>query len=170
MAKSPQADRHTADNDSEVLDPGSPLFRLCEYPFFRLNRLSSRYASVMDSVLKPLSLDQPRWRVLMILGDQGTCSVSGIADLAIIKLSTLTRIVQRMHRDGLVDVIRRPADNRVTEVSMTAKGETLLVRVKSVASRVFNQAISGIGEDDIRHLNGLVQAMHDNLAQSPYEK
>ena len=106
----------------------------------------------------------------MILGDQGSCSVSGIAELAIIKLSTLTRIVQRMHRDGLVDVIRRPADNRVTEVSLTDKGKSLLGKVKTVASRVFNQAISGIGIDEIRHLNDLVQAMHDNLSQSPYAK
>jgi len=106
----------------------------------------------------------------MILGDQGSCSVSGIADLSIIKLSTLTRIVQRMHRDGLVDVIRRPADNRVTEVSLTEKGKSLLGKVKTVASRVFNQAISGIDNAEIRRLNDLVQAMHDNLSQSPYAK
>lgn len=170
MAKSPQADRQTKNNEFEILDPGSSSFSLGEYPFYRLNRLSSRYAFVMDSVLKPLLLDQPRWRVLMILGDQGTCSVSGIAEFAIIKLSTLTRIVQRMHRDGLVDVVRRAADNRVTEVSLTEKGKTLHGKVKTVASRVFNQAITGLGNDEIKRLNEIVQAMHNNLAQSPYEK
>ena len=170
MAQSNLNDAQNSKLSFEALDPGSSYFSLLDYPFYRLNRLLGRYASVMESVLRPLSLDQPRWRVLMILGDQGTCSVSRIAELAIMKLSTITRIVQRMHRDGVVDVIPRPTDNRVTEVSLTEKGHTIHVKVKMVASRVFRQAISGLSPTEITLINDLSQTLHDNLAQSPYEK
>ena len=170
MAQSNLMDAQNSEIGSQLLDPGSSSFRLSDFLFYRLNRLLGRYAFVMDSVLKPLSLDQPRWRVLMVLGAQGTCRVSDIAELAIMKLSTITRIVQRMHRDGLVEVIRRPTDNRVTEVSLTEKGHSLHTKVKTVASRVFQQAISGLSMTEISLINDLAQTLHDNLAQSPYDK
>lgn len=164
--KMPEADQSKA----ETLDPDSASFRLSDYPFYRLNRLSGRYASVMNSVLKQVSLDQPRWRVVMILGAEGTCSVSRIAELAIMQLSTITRIVQRMQRDGLVDLIRRASDNRVTEVSLTEHGEAVHDKVRSVASRVFRQAVSDLSREELLLFNRLLETMHDSLAKSPYER
>ncbi len=106
----------------------------------------------------------------MVLGDQGTSSVSCIADWALLKLSTLTRVLQRMQRDGLVELIRRASDNRVTEVSLTAKGLEMHTKVRSVASRVYQQAASDLTAKEILLLNDLLARMHDSLAKSPYEQ
>ncbi len=170
MAQPKPKDLGTEISRLDTQNPGSPSFELSDYPFYRLNRLSGRYASVMNSVLKPLSLDQLRWRVLMILGDQETCSISRIADLAITQLSTITRNVQRMQRDGLVELIRCASDNRVTEVSLTEHGRTIHQTVRSVASRVFQQATSNLHADEVLLLSRLLENMHDSLAKSPYER
>lgn len=69
-----ETDRHSA--KAAVMDvflsgnPGAAAFRVKRYPFYLLNRLVSRYNSIIDARLRAIGLDIPSWRVLMILGEK----------------------------------------------------------------------------------------------------
>lgn len=146
-----------------MADPGDPLFGLVHSPFYWVARLSGRYGLDMGAVLRPVGLDVPRWRVLMILREREPASISTIADLAAIKLSTVTRIVQRMQIEGLVACGARANDARVTGVRLTPAGVQAVENVRRQASAIFHQAFAGVSSPEITAFNILLQRLFDNL-------
>jgi DNA-binding MarR family transcriptional regulator len=101
-------------------DPASKHFRLENSPFFLMNRTVAAYGLAMEQALRAVGTDIPRWRVLMLAHEFGPISVGRIADGAVIKLSTATKVVQRLHREGR-DLQRSLSDARVTEVELTTR-------------------------------------------------
>jgi DNA-binding MarR family transcriptional regulator len=152
--------------DNRVLgDPGTPAFQVSKYPFFLLNRLVGRYNAVIEAGLRGIGLDIPTWRVLMILGEHSPRGVRDIADAAVIPLSTMTRIIQRMAAADLVSVAASATDARVTEVSLTALGEARLVAARAVAAPVYARITRGLSARDFDKLVTLLEQLHDNLGR-----
>lgn len=150
--------------DNRVLaDPGTPAFQVDKYPFFLLNRLVSRYNVVIEARLKTLGIDIPSWRVLMILGQQSPRGVQDLATAAVIPLSTMTRIVQRMCTAGLVAVKPSKADARVTEVTLRAAGKAKLEAAREVTAPVYRGIVGDLGKQDFDKLLWLLNYMHANL-------
>jgi DNA-binding MarR family transcriptional regulator len=144
-------------------NPGTPAFRVKRYPFYLLNRLVSRYNSVIEARLRAIGLDIPGWRVLMILGEQSPRGAREIAEAAVINLSTMTRIIQRMAAAGLVTTAPSSEDARVTMVSLTAEGEDRLAEARKASAPVYEHLIEGLAPAEFEQLIGLLERLHDNL-------
>lgn len=151
------------DDDRILGDPGTPAFRVDRYPFFLLNRLVARYNAIIDARLRAIGLDIPYWRVLMILGEHCPRGVRDIADAAVIPLSTMTRIVQRMAAAGLVLVGTSQSDARVTEVALTEQGEAKLAEARAATAPIYAEVIRDVGKRDFRKLLALLNQLHHNL-------
>jgi DNA-binding MarR family transcriptional regulator len=142
--------------DSDAADPLSPDFTYRTYPFHLLAQASARYNAAMERALKPLGLDQARWRVLVVLAEDGPQSIGAIAEAAVYKAPTLSRIIGRMQAGGLVEVTPRASDNRVADVSLTAKGTELHDRSRVASSRIFHRAADRFSPDEFEALRGLL--------------
>ena len=154
-----------AQPDSRHLgDPGTADFQVERYPFYLLNRTASRYNALIEAELRRVGLDVPYWRVLMILGETMPLGVNRIAEAAVINLSTMMRIVQRMTRDGLVAVAPSARDARVTEVSLTSAGQAKLAAARAITTPIYARVIAGFSERDFDRLRLLLNRLHDNLA------
>ena len=147
----------------DLADPASPYFTIERSPFFLLNRASATYALLMHQALARVGADVPRWRVLVLAEQRGPISVSAIADLAVIRLSTVTKVVQRLARDGLLAVRRSKADARVTVVLITPQGRKLAQVVRATASRIYRQAFARVSAGEIRTLNRLLLKLSGNM-------
>src|SRR5512133_3613134 len=75
--------------------------------------------------LREHGLSDQQWRVLRVLGELGTVDTGRIAREAYILGPSLTGVLARMERDGLVRRQRDRADQRRTVVEATAKGKRL---------------------------------------------
>lgn len=152
--------------DNRILgDPGTPAFQVAKYPFFLLNRLVGRYNSVIESGLRTIGIDIPTWRVLMILGERSPRGVRDIAESAVIPLSTMTRIVQRMASGRLVLSAPSQSDARVTEVTLTPLGEAKLSEARVVTAPVYARIIRGLSRSDFDKLIDLLGRLHENLSE-----
>jgi DNA-binding MarR family transcriptional regulator len=150
--------------DNRILgDPGTPAFRVDRYPFYLLNRLASRYNGVIGRELQGLDLDIPSWRVLMILGEAAPRGVREIADAAVIPLSTMTRIVQRMAAAGLVAIGASDEDARVTAVSLLAAGEARLVAARRATAPIYAKLIRNFSQEEYDVLLRLLDTLYINL-------
>ena len=149
----------------QLADPASPGFGLEHSPLFLMNRTISTYALRMERALRQVGADIPRWRVLMLASERGPISVSSIAELAVIRLSTATKVIQRLARDGLVTIARSPSDARVSEVRITAAGRRVARVVRRTASEIFRQAFADVGASEIRSFNRLLRRLHDNMTR-----
>jgi homoprotocatechuate degradation regulator HpaR len=79
--------------------------------------------------LRGHGLSDQQWRVLRVLGEHGTVETGRVAREAFILGPSLTGMLARMERDGLIRRERDPADQRRTVVEATAKGMKLVERL-----------------------------------------
>lgn len=154
-------------NALKLADPAHPDFLLSGSPLYWLARASGRYRLDMDLALKPIGMDVPRWRVLAILSEHEPASVSELCEHAVIRLSTMTRIVQRLVDSGLVTTHQREADGRVTEVRLTDAGREAAVQVHKQASRIFRQGFEGFSAKEVTTLNAMLKRLFDNFGAVP---
>lgn len=141
----------------------SALFRKADWPFYWLTRTNALYLQALEATLKSVGLDVPRWRVLMSIHETGIASVSEIADQAIVKLPTMTKIIQRMQAEGLVTCQPRASDARVTEVLLTPEGHQARENAWHEADAVYRKAFGKMPAKDVEKLNRLLAQVFDNL-------
>lgn len=146
-------------------DPGSDLFRVDAYPFYLLNRAVSRYNTIIESHLRPIGLEIPSWRVLMVLGETEPQPIGQVAKRAVINISTMMRIVERMSKAGLIETLRSASDGRVTELKLTEEGRSRLASARRATAPVYQQIIQGFSATDFDRLLDLLNRLYTNLDQ-----
>lgn len=148
--------------------PDSADFVLDDYPLYNLNRTAATYVEEMTKVLKSVGMDQPQWRILMLLEDKSPSTVSELSRRAVSKMSTITRILIRMEDEGLVRRTPSPSDSRVTEVFITDKGQTIVEDLRAVAGRVYKKAFEGLEDHEVTRFVEILKIVRENLTRSPY--
>lgn len=146
-------------------NPASQDFKKEEFPFYWLARVNGRYSMAMEKALKKVDMDIPRWRILLILKDNGSSSISEISTHAIAKLPTVTKIVYRMKADGLVQTNVCANDGRVTQVSLTEAGYQTIEQSHKVTADIFKTSFKGLTDAQLNKLNSLLETLFDNLPQ-----
>ncbi|AWY01609.1 MarR family transcriptional regulator [Marinomonas primoryensis] len=148
---------------SQRYNPANEDFHKEDFPFYWLNQVHGRYSIAIEKALKKINIDIPRWRILFTLKEEGICSVSQIAVHAIAKLPTITKTIQRMKEDDLVDTRVRKDDGRVTEVMITEKGIKAVEDIRHATKDLFKQSFKGMTEAQIKRLNKLLEQLFHNL-------
>ncbi|MFZ5965172.1 MarR family winged helix-turn-helix transcriptional regulator [Thalassococcus sp. BH17M4-6] len=133
------------------------------WPFYWVSQINAAYENALERRLKHLGIDIASWRALMSLYDDGYLSVSEIAQHSAQKLNTTTKVVQRMVKDGLATTRVRPTDRRVTEVSLSEKGEALRRKAFEEVQIIYDFALTGQSQEDIDALNTELSQLHSRL-------
>lgn len=146
--------------------PDHPDFRLDDYPLYNLNRTSATYTEQMSLKLKRLQMDQPTWRILMLLDDKNPSSVGELSRRSVTKISTITRILIRMEKDDLVKRVPFPDDNRVIEVFISDKGKRSIIELRKLAAEIYAEAFDDIADEDIVFFMRILMKIRKNLNKS----
>jgi DNA-binding MarR family transcriptional regulator len=144
-------------------DPGSSRFRVDCYPFYLLNRAVSRYNTVIEARLRSIGLDIPTWRVLMILGERSPQPIAQVARLAVINISTMVRIVERMSKAKLIASLPSETDRRITELELTSLGKRKLAAARKVTAPIYKQLVRDFSAKEFAMLLELLNRLYDNL-------
>jgi DNA-binding MarR family transcriptional regulator len=148
-----------------LYDPASEDFRKDDFPFYWLARVHGQYTHHMERLLKKVDLDLPRWRVLLILKEQGRSSISDISTHGVAKLSTTTKIVYRMKEDGLVDTATCADDGRVTQVQLTSTGLGAIERMQDVTHALFQRSFAGLTDLQVVRFKQMLETVFQNLSR-----
>lgn len=87
-----------------------------------------------------------------------------VAEL-LLKPATLTLILQRMERDGLIERRPDPADQRVSRVFLTEKGKKLREPVLRALRKREAEILEGFTAEEKETLRCLLSRVRDNLAK-----
>jgi DNA-binding MarR family transcriptional regulator len=77
----------------------------------------------------------PVWRVLAALLARPGETVTGLAEACLLKQPTMTKLLDRMVRDGLVTRAQDARDRRVIRVALTPRGKRLATKLLAAAER-----------------------------------
>lgn len=138
-------------------------FKTQAWPFFWVTHAAALYLSRLERSLKKVGLDIARWRVLMCVGPQDALGISEIADLAIVKLPTMMKIIQRMEADGMVSCRPREEDGRFTDVTLTEIGVAAREQAWALAQKIYERAFAEIAPAENAQLNLTLSHVVANL-------
>jgi 3-hydroxy-9,10-secoandrosta-1,3,5(10)-triene-9,17-dione monooxygenase reductase component len=103
------------------------------YLAYLLARASFNVSNEFHSRLGEWNLSVPEWRVLACLMDVEGLSVGELAAMALMKQPRLTKVLDRMERDGLLQRRATSDDRRRVTLHLTAKGRTRVAPVLAAA-------------------------------------
>lgn len=106
---------------------------------FRLYTVSRLITQAYTPFLSQLGITYPQYLVLMVLWEQDSQPVNDIAHRLVLETNTVTPLLQRMEKQGLVKRSKGKEDGRQTLVSLTKKG-------KELEEQAFNSIPSGMGQ------------------------
>ena len=130
-------------------DPAAPDFEPDNYLFITLAYANHHYAERIAHALRSTGTDRSRWRVLMALTVKTVSSIKDLSELTTINQSTLSKIIERMKRDGWIETSNRPSDSRVTDVKPTAIGREVLAKLVQIASKEYRAALAGVSDAEL---------------------
>jgi DNA-binding MarR family transcriptional regulator len=109
-------------------------------------------------------LGTAQWEVLTQLWQRDGASQSILARATGRDRAGMTRLLDRMEREGLVQRRADRADRRVHRVHLTAAGRRLHGQLIPVVSEVIASALDGLSEKDKTALRNGLKRIHGNLA------
>ena len=99
--------------------------------------------------LREHGLSDQQWRVLRVLGEHGTVETGRVAREAYILGPSLTGVLARMERDGLIRRERDPADQRRTVVEATPKGLKLVEKLSRTVEAHYEWMEKSLGKQKL---------------------
>jgi DNA-binding MarR family transcriptional regulator len=130
--------------------------------------LYSESRRITRTVAEQYGLTGSQLLVLKMLEPKGKVSLSELSDRIRAKNSTVTGIIDRMERDGLVGRRRSEDDRRVVYLELTAKGRKLAGDAKIDPMHLFRALLEDLPPRDAteleRIMTGLVRRVRELLA------
>jgi DNA-binding MarR family transcriptional regulator len=143
-----------------------PHLQLDRYLPYLINRLGSALvASFSREALVGERLSIAMWRVLAVLSNNGEQRQVDLAGMTSIDPSTLSRLVARLVRRGLVTRKRSRKSNREVVVQLSPKGRAIVGRLIPIARRLEHAAGAGLPAKDLEVTRRALRRMHDNMTK-----
>ena len=114
--------------------------RLDNQVCFRLYSASRLIIQAYTPMLNQLGITYPQYLVLMVLWEKDCQPVNDIAHRLLLETNTVTQLLQRIEKLGIVQRQRGKEDKRQQFVSLTAKG-------KAMEEQAFEIIPAGMGNE-----------------------
>ena len=108
-----------------------------------------------------LSIDM--WRVLAALSNNGGQRQVDLSTMTSIDVSTMSRLVSRLVRMGLVTRSRSEKSSREVVVALSPKGRALVQRLIPIAKGLEQTASAGLSAKELVVVKRLLTRMYGNL-------
>ena len=112
---------------------------------------------------REIGLTGPQVSTLKILEAVGELSLTELSERMSARNSTVTGIVDRMERDGLVLRERSSTDRRVVIIRATEKGKEIARGVPLGAMEIFSTALRSLGPGDRKELRRILSELADGV-------
>ena len=115
---------------------------------FRLYTAARLTTGAYHPYLEPLGITYPQYLVLLVLWEKDRQPVCDIAKRLMLDTNTVTPLLQRMEKAGLVARIRGKEDSRQRIVSLTKKGMEMQEQAKHIPECLLADIIQKAGEEE----------------------
>lgn len=111
----------------------------------------------VDEALKPIGLTFARYEALVLLtfSRRGSLPLGKMGERLMIHPTSVTNIVDRLERQGLVRRVQHPTDRRTTLCEITEQGRAMVDRSTDAVTAV-ELGVSGMSERDLGQLTALL--------------
>jgi len=130
---------------------------------YLLNRAGARIAAAFNAEMRQIGASLQVWRVLAALREKDGRRMGDLSETTSIEVSTLTRLVDNMEKDGLVVRRRDSGDARAIALHVTASGRRLTQRIVPLAARYEAVALKGCTAGEAAVLQKALRRLYENM-------
>lgn len=116
---------------------GTNLLLLDRQLCFSLYAAQKAMTAAYQPILAELGLTYPQYLAMLVLWEEGEASVSRLGERLKLDSGTLTPLLKRLEKAGLVTRRRSEDDERVVLVSLTAEGKRMKGKAEKVPLKMF---------------------------------
>jgi MarR family transcriptional regulator, organic hydroperoxide resistance regulator len=134
------------------------------FPFYAISRLITRaYQPFLDD----LGITYPQYLVLMVLWEEDMVTVNGIANKLILNTNTITPLLKRMEKQGLIIRNRSNEDQRKVLIKLTQKGSEMKLLAASIPESLLSSLkIENYDEQQFEDFRATLKLLISFLKQS----
>jgi DNA-binding MarR family transcriptional regulator len=116
-----------------------------------------------EKLLSDLKLYRGQAPVLLLLSERNGLTQKEIAEELKIKPSTVTLILRRMKKRGLISSVRDERDKRYTKIYLTEEGKKFICKLKRVFKQLEEECFKDFSEEEKKLLMDFFRRIRDNL-------
>ena len=132
---------------------------------FRLYTATRLVVQAYTSMLSELGITYPQYLVLMVLWEKDDQPVNDIAHRLLLETNTVTPLLQRMEKLGIVNRKKGETDKRQQIVSLTEKGKNMEEKAYELVPAGMGKRLSAcpLKIEDYQHLAQELDTIIDTL-------
>jgi DNA-binding MarR family transcriptional regulator len=115
---------------------------------FRVRALSRTVTALYEEELRPLGLKASQMNVMTAIAASGEARLSTLADRIALEPSSLSRVVDVMRRNGWVETVADPDDDRARLARLTDAGNALYAEAFPLWRKAQTRARKLLGQED----------------------
>jgi DNA-binding MarR family transcriptional regulator len=143
-----------------------PGIDLDDYIPYLVNRVGAAVAARFSAEsLAEHDLGIAMWRVMVVLAANGEQRQIDLSAMTSTDVSTLSRLVTRLVRRGLVTRNRSKTSNREVVVELSGKGRALLDRLTPQGRAIEAVMVAGIAPQDLAAAKRMLRQVYENLTR-----
>lgn len=109
-------------------------------------------------------LSSTQWRLLALCVKEGPMTQAALADRLDVEPMSVSRLIDRMEAGGWVQRIPHPEDRRARLIRQTEKADAIAEGVMIIAHGVFDEAVSGLTDEERRVFHKALLAVIETTA------
>ena len=130
---------------------------------FRLYTAARLVSQKYWPYFEPLGITYPQYLVLLVLWEQDGLTVNEIAHRLYLETNTVTPLLQRMEKQGLLSRAKGKEDTRQRIVTLTEKGRALEQQARKIPDCLSAEMEKGMDLDELKPLFPLLDKLIDSL-------
>ncbi|MDQ8934815.1 MarR family winged helix-turn-helix transcriptional regulator [Acinetobacter rudis] len=153
-------------NHLEQFLPNNEPDSLQSYPFFWVSQVNGKYTQLIEKSIKKLGIDNTRRKIILSTNALQQASITDIANLSTIKLTTATKAIYRLVEDDIVQVFSSETDERISMVKLTSKGQELVEQINQISQVALSGILNAFDDEELHHLNAQLKKLFNLMPTS----
>ena len=138
------------------------------YAPYLMNRIAGRYNASLRSEMSKLGLTTAQMRSIAVLNVHDGIMIRELSVYAVVEQSTLSRALDKLEAEAMIERLPDETDNRATRVHLTDKGREAYHRLWPHMRTAVDRMFAGIDEDEQRAFLGTLRKMLRNVRQHDF--
>ena len=144
----------TSNTPADLFDPAE--YEIGKSVGYLIGRAKNTLSQGVEHEVSALDMTQAQASCLMMLAKGEATTVTDLARNLNADAGSVTRLLSRMEKRGLIGRTRRDDDRRVVELSLTPEGHAMVEKLPAVFCDVMRRHFEGFSREEIEVLRGML--------------
>lgn len=117
-------------------------------------------------ILNHFPITHPQFNALIMLHDEGNMTIGALSQKMNLACSTITDLIDRMEKNGVVERVRDERDRRVVRIHLLEKGRQIIEEVMGTRRKYLAEILSHLSEEEAHQIKKYLALLFHQMKKS----